>query len=279
MGGKPRGPRADRSMEPWAHPPRGLVRLLTSPASTTHWERSDVNRPERLRGWLLTAFAVAVASGVARPARVTAQTAPPQPASNFVYGGRIDLPPLSYMDPQGRPQGFTIDLVRALAREAGVTARFRLMSYTETRTQLDSGDIDLIGLGYTKDRTADYEYFSQLAMLHRVVLLAPGRSPDIQGVEQLGDETLVLTENSGLHTRLRLAPPERRPALVFNSSWRQSLQLLARGEVTAVAGFERTLEYTTAQLGMTGLRKVPTDVIAYHLVSLKIGRASCRERV
>jgi polar amino acid transport system substrate-binding protein len=38
------------------------------------------------------------------------------PARSLVYGGDQQFPPYEYLDDEGRPEGFNIHLIRALAR-------------------------------------------------------------------------------------------------------------------------------------------------------------------
>ena len=77
--------------------------------ATLYINRGGYNSPVRRRLVVLTAwFALALAT------TASAQIAG---ARSLVYGGDREFPPYEYLDDQGKPQGFNIQLMRALARD------------------------------------------------------------------------------------------------------------------------------------------------------------------
>ena len=66
-----------------------------------------MSRGAFLLGTLL--LATSASSGVAQPSQ-----------RSLVYGGDQSFPPYEYLDESGRPEGFNIHLIRAMAREAGM---------------------------------------------------------------------------------------------------------------------------------------------------------------
>src|SRR5215212_4060306 len=85
-----------------------------------------------VRRWplaLIAGFLCAAASSAA---------AQPAPARSIVYGGDQQFPPYEYLDEQGHPEGFNIHLIRALAREAGMSVEVRLGPREERMKEFDA---------------------------------------------------------------------------------------------------------------------------------------------
>jgi len=51
---------------------------------------------------------------------------PGQARTRIVYGGDHNYPPFQYLDKDGRPAGFNIEAMEAVAEEAGWDVEFRL---------------------------------------------------------------------------------------------------------------------------------------------------------
>ena len=76
---------------------------------------------------------------------------------SLVYGGDYQFPPYEYLDEQGRPEGFNIHLIRALAREAGMSMEIRLGPREERMREFDAGQTDVMFLSYTDERAVRYQ--------------------------------------------------------------------------------------------------------------------------
>ncbi len=67
--------------------------------------------------------------------------------------GDHKYPPYEYLDSDNRPAGFNVDITRAVAGEMGMDIRISLDSWTQVRSELESGTIDvLMGMFNTRER-------------------------------------------------------------------------------------------------------------------------------
>lgn len=65
--------------------------------------------------------------------------------------------PYNYLDKDGNPTGFQIDLIKAIGKEEGFTIVFSNALYPQVFDELDTNKIDLIGnLYYSDERNAKY---------------------------------------------------------------------------------------------------------------------------
>jgi ABC-type amino acid transport substrate-binding protein len=73
-------------------------------------------------------MAAAVAAPFDSPLQAEGRSELAQAAASrsLVYGGDSQFPPYEYLDEDGAPAGFNIHLIRALAREAGMSIDVRL---------------------------------------------------------------------------------------------------------------------------------------------------------
>ena len=62
----------------------------------------------------------------------------------IVIGGDHNYPPFEYLDENGRPAGYNVDLTRAIARALDLDVEIRLGPWSEIRKQLASGEIDAV---------------------------------------------------------------------------------------------------------------------------------------
>ncbi|MCM2258003.1 MAG: EAL domain-containing protein [Vicinamibacteria bacterium] len=212
-------------------------------------------------------FAVTASGGAAQPVAET-----PVP-SKLVYAGDARFPPFEYLDAQGQPRGFNVELVRMLCAEAGCTVEFQLGAWRDAIGALDSGAADLASLADSADRRQRYDLLAQTWTMHQSVLFRGGRDRYPRSLRELSGETVALLENGAIHEALRALPAGDRPAFRLVGDQYQAVQALVAGESSAVAGNGLTLRHVAAQLGVTDLFEVEVVAAGYFL-SARRGRGA-----
>jgi len=80
-----------------------------------------------------------------------------QAGSRIIMGGDSNYPPYEYLDKNGQPAGFNVDLTRAIARQLGFTIEIRLGRWDDIRKGLSTGSVDAVqGMFYTAERDRVY---------------------------------------------------------------------------------------------------------------------------
>jgi len=88
-----------------------------------------------------------------------AVTDPENRKKNVVFGGDAGSPPYEFIDKNGLPSGFSVELTKAIAEEIGWNAEIKLGDWDDIREQLESGWIDVIEKAdYSIERAEFYEY-------------------------------------------------------------------------------------------------------------------------
>ena len=197
---------------------------------------------------LLTAFVL-----LALAAPTAAQSG--DPSRSLVYGGDHEFPPYEYLDDQGQPEGFNIHLIRALAREAGMSIDIRLGPRDERMKDFDAGKTDVMFLSYTEERAARYQLLDQTWTLAQVVMMRPGLQRYPRGLDDLWGVRIAVDQNSINHLLLAGLPESRRPALTVVATREDEIRAFQRGEVDGAAGNHLTMRFL-----MGGLAENATEV-------------------
>ena len=84
----------------------------------------------------------------------------PAPENNTVIvGGNSNYPPYEFIDKNGQPAGFNIDLTRAVAKVMGMNVQIRLGTYEERIRALEAGTIDAMGgFSYSDERARLFDF-------------------------------------------------------------------------------------------------------------------------
>ena len=199
-----------------------------------------------------------------------AATAAAQPDSSrsLVYGGDQQFPPYEYLDGEGQPEGFNIHLIRALAREAGMSIEVRLGPREERMRDFDAGKTDVMFLSYTEDRAARYQLLDQTWTLSQVVMMRPGLPRYPRGLNDLWGLRIAVDQNSINHQLLAALPEARRPTLKVVATREDQIRAFERGEVDGVAGNHLTMRFLMGALAENAV-EVPLISRPYHLAVLR----------
>ncbi len=83
---------------------------------------------------------------------LSAESAVPEKA--IVVGGNSSYPPYEYLDNEGKPAGFVVELTRAIAEAQGFTVIIKLgESWTDMRQALETGDVEVLqGISFNEER-------------------------------------------------------------------------------------------------------------------------------
>ncbi|GAO01851.1 transporter substrate-binding domain-containing protein [Anaeromyxobacter sp. PSR-1] len=159
---------------------------------------------------LRASVALGCALALAAPA-VAADGAPSGRAparERVIVGGDQSYPPYEFLDQQGRPAGFNVDLTRAVARTVGLEVEFRLGRWADMRRALESGEIDALqGMSFSEERAREVDFTPPSLIVHHAIFARKGDRPVRSLADLAGKEVLVL--RSGImHDTLRREHPE-----------------------------------------------------------------------
>lgn len=118
----------------------------------------------------------------------------------IVIGGDDNYPPYEYLDENGRPAGYNVDLTRAIARELSLDIEIRLAPWTDIRNALARGEIDALqGMFYSPRRDLAFDFSPPHMVNHCVAVVRAAAAPPPTAVADLVGKRVVVQEGDIMH--------------------------------------------------------------------------------
>jgi len=134
--------------------------------------------------WLITVCLLLVALFPALPIPALAAEGPSQAPATVMVGGDRDYPPYEFLDKDGHPSGYNVELTKAIADVMGMKVQFRLGTWSEMRSALQNGTVDVLqGMSYSEDRLSEVDF----SLPHTIVNHAVFARKDSHVVNSLED--------------------------------------------------------------------------------------------
>lgn len=134
----------------------------------------------------------------------------------LVVGMELKFWPFEYVNEQGAPVGFDVDIARAIAKELGVELDIKDMEWTGLIPALQAGKIDLIisGITGTLERAKTITFTSPYFTTGLCALVSKTRAPGLVAVAALDDPDRIIAVKTG--TTADLVATKRFPKARIN---------------------------------------------------------------
>ena len=117
-------------------------------------------------------------------------------------GGSNDFAPYEFVDTDGRPEGYTVELMQAVAHQVGREADIILGPWQEMLRRLENKEIDaLTGLLYSKERDEKFDFSVPYVMISYAVFVRKGEP--YQAVDDLRNKQVIVVQDVYAHAWLR----------------------------------------------------------------------------
>ena len=148
--------------------------------------------------------------------------------SRIVVGGDSDYPPYEFIDANGQPAGFNVDLTRAIARHLGLSVDIRLGKWGDIRKGLEVGEIDAVqGMFYSAERDRSFEFSPPSTHVQHVIVVRAG-SPEPADLKALSGKSVFAMAGDIMEDLVAKQSPEAR--VLAAASQEEALSRLASGE-------------------------------------------------
>lgn len=151
-------------------------------------------------------------------------------AEVYVYGGDYNYPPYEFLDEQGEPSGFNIELVRAIAASEGFEVRFELAPWPQVLRRFEAGEIDISDMYAYAPREALAEYSQPIAIVHAQLFQRRGSDP-LHSLADLEGRQVLVQKGSVFQQILARQVPGAQ--LIAVESEPDALRILAGGSYDA----------------------------------------------
>ncbi|MEI7818362.1 MAG: transporter substrate-binding domain-containing protein, partial [Desulfuromonadales bacterium] len=120
----------------------------------------------------------------------------------IIVGGDRDYPPYEFLDKDGRPSGYNVDLTRAIADVMGMKVEFRFGGWSEMRNALLGGSVDVLqGISFSEDRTRTLAFTPPHTIINHAIF-ARKETPSVRSVEELRGKEIVVFRDGIMHDYL-----------------------------------------------------------------------------
>ena len=179
--------------------------------------------------------------------------------SRIVIGGDRDFPPYEFLDANGQPAGFNVDLTRAIARRMNLAVDIRLDTWNHVRKGLEAGDIDAIQtLFYSPERDQAFDFAPPSTRVQYAIFAREG-SPEPADLAQLAGRAILVMEGDIMHD---LALENGLANIVAVPSQEEALRRLAAGEGDCALAAKIPALYWIEKNGWTALKAVGAPVLS-----------------
>ncbi|MCK8601798.1 transporter substrate-binding domain-containing protein [Desulfoferrobacter suflitae] len=121
----------------------------------------------------------------------------------IVIGGDHHYPPYEYLDDNGRPTGFTVELTRAIANELGLDIEMRLGPWAQILQGLEQGEIDVIqGMFYSPERDLRFDFTPPYLANHYVSVVRRDDGAPPADIAQLKGKRIVVQHGDVIYDLL-----------------------------------------------------------------------------
>lgn len=177
--------------------------------------------------------------------------------TRMVVAGDHDFPPFEFLE-NGKPKGFNIDLIRAVAEVMDIEIEIRLGPWNEARQALENGKIDIItGMSFSEKRDLLFDFSVPHTMIFPGLFVRSDSS--IHEYEDIVGKDIVVEEGDIMHDYSREVP------FTFNiitvATLPEALKLISSGKYDgALLSSELMKNYIANKFAYTNLREVSMDL-------------------
>lgn len=172
--------------------------------------------------------------------------------SRIFVGGDSNYPPFEFLDENGEPAGFNVELSRAIARELGLEITFRLDSWGKIRQALEQDEIDVIqGMFYSPERENYFAFSPPHSIVNHAIVVREGTTMAGSLSELSGKSILVMKGDIMHDAAVALGYKEQ---LKIVETQEEALRLLSGGEYDCALVAKIPALYRIKQRGWTNLR-------------------------
>jgi len=121
----------------------------------------------------------------------------------IIVGGNRAYPPYEFLDKDGKPAGYNVDLTRAIAKVMGMKVEFRFGGWSEMRAALMNGEIDVLqGISFSDERLQSITFSPPHTIIHHAIFARKDTKP-VNTIEELRGKEIIVFRDGIMHDSLR----------------------------------------------------------------------------
>ena len=176
-------------------------------------------------------------------------------------GGNRGYPPYEFIDSNGNPAGFTVDLLKAIADVMGMKLDIRLGEWARVHDDLVAGRIDMtLGMSQSADREKVFDFPSPHTIVQHAIF-ARKETKAVKTLEELRGKQIIVHRNGVMHQQLlKMGFTDE---LVFAKTPEDGLRMLSSGEADYAIAALLPGMYIIRENKLSNLQPVARDVMSF----------------
>lgn len=147
----------------------------------------------------------------------------------LIVGGDFNFPPYEFLDKEGTPTGYNTELTNEIAEVMGINVDIRLGNWSEMRSLMKEGEIDVLqGISQSEQRATIYDFSPHHAIITQSVFTRNDHPKTVARIEDLRGKEVIVQERGIMHD-LMLAQ-NIGAILITVDTHADALRLLASGK-------------------------------------------------
>jgi signal transduction histidine kinase/CheY-like chemotaxis protein len=209
-------------------------------------------------------FIVVVVAVILFPFLVIAENINSQntvPAKTLLVGSELDYPPFAIVNKNGKADGFSVDLFKAVAQVMEFNVTFRVDPWNEVRQALENGEIDALPLvSYSKERDEVFDFTTPHTVSYAAVFVRKGEAT-IDSEAELRGKKIIVMRSDATHDYLVTHRITQHMHLVKTVS--DALRLLASGQEDFALVPRLVGLLTAKELNLSNLEIIGPNIAVY----------------
>jgi len=190
--------------------------------------------------------------------------------------------PYTFVNNEGQPDGFSVDLMRAVAQVMGVKLEIKVDTWDNARHALENGQIDFLPMmAYSAERDKLYDFSPPHTIAYDAFFTRKDASP-ISSMNDLQGKKIIVMESDQAHDYLKSLASIKAEQLILVASLPEALRLLASGSGDTALMPKLVGLALIRDLNLTDLGPSPVVVEAYNRpfsFAVKEGNQAILERL
>jgi len=175
-----------------------------------------------------------------------------------------DYYPYTFVNKEGVPDGFSVELVKAVTGVMGMNLEIRVDTWEQARCCLEAGDIDLLPMmAYSKERDRLFD-FSVPHTIAYDAFFTRKDSKRLNTIEEFKGKTVIVMKGDQAHDYLRSSGLADSGHLILVDSLPEALRLLSSGRGDAALMPKLVGLMVMNDLNLTNLNRSPLVVESYN---------------
>jgi len=168
----------------------------------------------------------------------------------------LDYPPFALVKPDGTADGFSVDLLKAVVKAAGLKIHIAVGPWNEIKQNLIDGRLDVLPLvSYSPERDQFLDFTAPYLRMHGAIFVRKGEKR-IRSVADLKDKSVIVMRGDTAHEYVK--KKKISDNLVLTDSFEEAFRLLSAGKHDAVVIQQLVGLQLIKQMGIPNVVSVAT---------------------